>query len=207
MINQTDYKSQLKDIGQSLSKVTEIIRQFRGRRVASDLLTLLFSMLYITEFIYLIWQTDDTIRLLCITFTGFAAAIVLSKFVRSNAKIAVDEYHQRRDDLVDDLVDDIAASLSQLSDQSLLAISGEFHLQLELIPLDEDVKSNTPFQTITTAEQLKLPGIYQIRFLSPIGALTLAPIVAPGLALSTRTDLNRQIAKAIFDTAELALLS
>lgn len=30
MINQTDYKSQLKDIGQSLSKVTEIIRQCRG---------------------------------------------------------------------------------------------------------------------------------------------------------------------------------
>ena len=203
MNNRTDYTLQLKDIGQSLSKVTEIIRQFRGRRVASDLLTLLFSMLYITEFIYLIWQTDDTIRLLCITFTGFAAAIVLSKFVRSNAKIAVDEYHQQRDDLVDD----ITASLSQLSDQSLLAISGEFHLQLELIPLDEDVKSNTPFQTITTDEQLKLPGIYQIRFLSPIGALTLAPIVAPGLALSTRTDLNRQIAKAIFDTAELALLS
>lgn len=203
MNNRTDYALQLKDIGQSLGKVTDIVRQFRGRRVASDLLTLLFSMLYITEFIYLIWQTDDTIRLLCITFTGFAAAIVLSKFVRSNAKIAVDEYHQQRDDLVDD----ITASLSQLSDQSLLAISGEFHLQLELIPLDEDVKSNTPFQTITTAEQLKLPGIYQIRFLSPIGALTLAPIVAPGLALSTRTDLNRQIAKAIFDTAELALPS
>ena len=203
MINRTSYAVQLKDIGQSLGKVTDIVRQFRGRRVASDLLTLLFSMLYITEFIYLIWQTDDTIRLLCITFTGFAAAIVLSKFVRSNAKIAVDEYHQQRDDLVDD----ITASLSQLSDQSLLAILGEFRLRLELIPLDKDVKSNTPFQTITTAEQLKLPGIYQIRFLSPIGALTLAPIVAPGLALSTRTDLNRQIAKAIFDTAELALLS
>ena len=203
MNNRTDYAPQLKDVGQSLSKVTEIIRQFRGRRVVSGLLTLLFLALYIVEFIYLIWQTDDTIMLLCITFTGFAAVIVLSKFVRSNAKIAVDEYHQRRDDLVDD----ITASLSQLSDQSLLAISGEFHLQLELIPLDEDVESNTPFQTITTAEQLKLPGIYQIRFLSPIGALTLAPIVAPGLALSTRTDLNRQIAKAIFDTAELALLS
>lgn len=201
MINQTDYKSQLKDIGQSLSKVTEIIRQFRGRRVASDLLTLLFSMLYITEFIYLIWQTDDTIRLLCITFTGFAAAIVLSKFVRSNAKIAVDEYHQQRDDLVDD----ITASLSQLSDQSLLAILGEFRLRLELIPLDKDVESNTPFQVVTTAEQLKLPGIYQIRFLSPIGALT--PVVSPGLVRSTRVDLDQQIAKAIFDTAELALPS
>lgn len=199
MINQTDYKSQLKDIGQSLSKVTEIIRQFRGRRVVSGLLTLLFLALYIVEFIYLIWRTDDTIRLLCITFTGFAASIVLSKFVRSNAKIAVNDYHQQRDDLVDD----IAASLSQLSDQSLLAISGEFHLQLELIPLDEDVKSNTPFQTITTAEQLKLPGIYQIRFLSPIGTLT--PVVSPGLARSTRADLDQQIAKAIFDTAELAL--
>ena len=201
MNNRTDYAPQLKDIGQSLSKVTDIVRQFRGRRVTSDLLTLLFSMLYITEFIYLIWQTDDTIRLLCITFTGFAAAIVLSKFVRSNAKIAVDEYHQQRDDLVDD----ITASLSQLSDQSLLAISGEFHLQLELIPLDEDVESNTPFQTITTAEQLKLPGIYQIRFLSPIGTLT--PVVSPGLVRSTRADLDQQIAKAIFDTAELALPS
>ena len=201
MNNRTDYAPQLKDIGQSLGKVTDIVRQFRGRRVASDLLTLLFSMLYITEFIYLIWQTDDTIRLLCITFTGFAAAIVLSKFVRSNAKIAVDEYHQQRDDLVDD----ITASLSQLSDQSLLAISGEFHLQLELIPLDEDVESNTPFQTITTAEQLKLPGIYQIRFLSPIGTLT--PVVSPGLVRSTRADLDQQIAKAIFDTAELALPS
>ena len=201
MNNRTDYAPQLKDIGQSLGKVTDIVRQFRGRRVASDLLTLLFSMLYITEFIYLIWQTDDTIRLLCITFTGFAAAIVLSKFVRSNAKIAVDEYHQQRDDLVDD----ITASLSQLSDQSLLAISGEFHLQLELIPLDEDVESNTPFQTITTAEQLKLPGIYQIRFLSPIGTLT--PVVSPGLVRSTRADLDQQIAKAIFDTTELALPS
>ena len=199
MNNRTDYTPQLKDIGQSLSKVTEIIRQFRGRRVVSGLLTLLFSMLYITEFIYLIWQTDDTIRLLCITFTGFAAAIVLNKFGRSNAKIAVDEYHQQRNDLVDD----ITASLSQLSDQSLLAISGEFHLQLELIPLDEDVESNTPFQTITTVEQLKLPGIYQIRFLSPIGTLT--PVVSPGLARSTRADLDQQIAKAIFDTAELAL--
>lgn len=202
MNNRTDYTPQLKDIGQSLSKVTDIVRQFRGRRVASELLTLLFSMLYITEFIYLIWQTDDTIRLLCITFTGFAAAIVLNKFGRSNAKIAVDEYHQQRNDLVDD----ITASLSQLSDQSLLAISGEFHLQLELIPLDEDVESNTPFQTITTAEQLKLPGIYQIRFLlSPIGTLT--PVVSPGLARSTRADLDQQIAKAIFDTAELALPS
>lgn len=201
MINQTDYKSQLKDIGQSLSKVTEIIRQFRGRRVTSDLLTLLFSMLYITEFIYLIWQTDDTIRLLCITFTGFAAAIVLSKFVRSNAKIAVSDYHQQRDDITDD----IAASLSQLSDASLLAILGEFRLQLKLIPLDEDVESDTPFQVVTTAEQLKLPGIYQIRFLSPIGALT--PVVSPGLAQSTRADLDQQIAKAIFDTAELALPS
>ena len=201
MNNRTDYTLQLKDIGQSLGKVTDIVQQFRGRRVASDLLTLLFSILYITEFIYLIWQTDDTIRLLCITFTGFAAAIALSKFVRSNAKIAVDKYHQRRDDLVDD----ITASLSQLSDQSLLAISGEFHLQLELIPLDEDVESNTPFQTITTAEQLKLPGIYQIRFLSPIGTLT--PVVSPGLARSTRADLDQQIAKAIFDTAELALPS
>lgn len=202
MNNRTDYTPQLKDIGQSLSKVTDIVRQFRGRRVASELSTLLFSMLYITEFIYLIWQTDDTIRLLCITFTGFAAAIVLSKFGRSNAKIAVDEYHQQRNDLVDD----ITASLSQLSDQSLLAISGEFHLQLELIPLDEDVESNTPFQTITTAEQLKLPGIYQIRFLlSPIGTLT--PVVSPGLARSTRADLDQQIAKAIFDTAELALPS
>ena len=153
MINQTDYKSQLKDIGQSLSKVTEIIRQFRGRRVTSDLLTLLFSMLYITEFIYLIWQTDDTIRLLCITFTGFAAAIVLSKFVRSNAKIAVSDYHQQRDDITDD----IAASLSQLSDASLLAILGEFRLQLKLIPLDEDVESDTPFQVVTTAE-LALPS-------------------------------------------------
>lgn len=201
MINQTDYKSQLKDIGQSLSKVTEIIRQFRGRRVTSDLLTLLFSMLYITEFIYLIWQTDDTIRLLCITFTGFAAAIVLSKFVRSNAKIAVSDYHQQRDDITDD----IAASLSQLSDASLLAILGEFRLQLKLIPLDEDVESDTPFQVVTTAEQLKLPGIYQIRFLSPIGALT--PVVSPGLVQSTRADLDQQIAKAIFDTAELALPS
>lgn len=90
--------------------------------------------------------------------------------------------------------------------QSLLAISGEFHLQLELIPLDEDVESNTPFQTITTAEQLKLPGIYQIRFLlSPIGTLT--PVVSPGLVRSTRADLDQQIAKAIFDTAELALPS
>ena len=201
MINRTSYAVQLKDIGQSLGKVTDIVRQFRGRRVASDLLTLLFSMLYITEFIYLIWQTDDTIRLLYITFTGFAAAIVLSKFVRSNAKIAVDEYHQQRDDLVDD----ITASLSQLSDQSLLAILGEFRLRLELIPLDKDVESDTPFQVVTTAEQLKLPGIYQIRFLSPIG--TLAPVVSSGLVQSTQADLDQQIAKAIFDTAELALPS
>lgn len=117
MNNRTDYTPQLKDIGQSLSKVTDIVRQFRGRRVASELLTLLFSMLYITEFIYLIWQTDDTIRLLCITFTGFAAAIVLNKFGRSNAKIAVDEYHQQRNDLVDD----ITASLSQLSDAVIIS--------------------------------------------------------------------------------------
>lgn len=201
MINQTDYKSQLKDIGQSLSKVTEIIRQFHGRRVVSGLLTLLFLALYIVEFIYLIWRTDDTIRLLCITFTGFAASIVLSKFVRSNAKIAVNDYHQQRDAVTND----IEISLSQLSDQSLLAILGEFRLRLELIPLDKDVESDTPFQVVTTAEQLKLPGIYQIRFLSPIGALT--PVVSPGLARSTRADLDQQIAKAIFDTAELALPS
>lgn len=201
MINQTDYKSQLKDIGQSLSKVTEIIRQFRGRRIVSGLLTLLFLALYIVEFIYLIWRTDDTIRLLCITFTGFAASIILSKFVRSNAKIAVNDYHQQRDAVTND----IEISLSQLSDQSLLAMLGEFRLRLELIPLDKDVESDTPFQVVTTAEQLKLPGIYQIRFLSPIGALT--PVVSPGLARSTRADLNQRIAKAIFDTAELALPS
>lgn len=201
MINQTDYKSQLKDIGQSLSKVTEIIRQFRGRRVVSGLLTLLFLVLYIVEFIYLIWRTDDTIRLLCITFTGFAASIVLSKFVRSNAKIAVNDYHQQRDAVTND----IEISLSQLSDQSLLAILGEFRLRLELIPLDKDVEFDTPFQVVTTAKQLKLPGIYQIRFLSPIGALT--PVVSPGLARSTRADLDQQIAKVIFDTVELALPS
>ena len=201
MINQTDYKSQLKDVGHSLGKVSEIYRPFRGRPIVSGLLSLLFLALYVVEFIYLIWRTDDTIRLLCITFTGFAASIVLSKFVRSNAKIAVNDYHQQRDAVTND----IAASLSQLSDASLLAILGEFRLRLELIPLDEDVESNTPFQVVTTAEQLKLPGIYQIRFLSPIGALT--PVVSPGLVRSTRADLDQQIAKAIFDTAELALPS